>query len=168
MTACFQQQADRFVIQRSLGGGSGLLFICVVMLSVASLSGCGGTRQPPAEEVSIKALTILYGRYFQSHQGKPPASEAELRAFVEKLTAEELALLGAKDPAKLWTSARDGQPYVVMYGSLTNPQGPSGPVVIYESKGVGGKRYVGTSLGNVEEVNEARFRELVPNATATP
>jgi hypothetical protein len=165
LTACFQQRADQFVIERSLGIGSGLFFICVAFLCGASLSGCGGTRQPPAEEVSIKALTILYGRYFQSHQGKPPANEGELRAFVEKLTAEELALLGAKDPTKLWTSARDGQPYVVMYGSLTNPQGPSGPVVIYESKGVGGQRYVGTSLGNVEEVNEARFRELVPTAT---
>lgn len=152
------------MVQRFLVRGSLLL----VVLSMSLILGCGGSRTPPVEEVSIKALTILYGRFFQSHQGKPPADEAEFRAFVETVSAEELAQLGAKDPAKLWTSARDGQPYVVMYGSLTNPQGPSGPVVIHEKVGSGGKRFVGTSLGNVEEVDEARFRELVPAASSTP
>ncbi len=165
MTLCFQQRAERFVVQRVFVWISGS-FLAALLVSL--LVGCSATREPPPEEVSIKALTILYGRFFQTNTGKPPADEKELRAFVEKLSAEELALLGAKDPAKLWISARDGQPYVVMYGNVTNPQGPSGPVVIYESQGVGGKRFVGTSLGNVEEVDEARFRELVPNAKSAP
>jgi hypothetical protein len=152
------------VVQRFLVS-SGLL---LALLSMSLLLGCGGSRTPPVEEVSIKALTILYGRFFQSHQGKPPADEAEFRAFVETVSAEDIAELGAKDLSKLWTSVRDGQPYVVTYGNLTNPQGPAGPVVIYEKIGSGGKRFVGTSLGNVEEVDEARFRELVPAASPTP
>jgi hypothetical protein len=36
--------------------------------------------------------------------------------------------------------------------------------VAYEQEGVDGKRYVATVVGAVEEVDEARFRELVPDA----
>ncbi|WP_254507703.1 hypothetical protein [Anatilimnocola floriformis] len=140
----------------------------VLSISLALLLGCSGQRTAPPDEVSIKALTIQYGRFFQTHQGKPPANEAEFKAFVEKVPAAELAAQGCSDPTKLWTSARDGQPYVVTYGAASNPSGPSGPVVIYEKAGAGGRRFVGTSLGNVEEVDDARFRELVPNPISTP
>lgn len=140
--------------------------LLVVVLLVAV--GCGPSQKQVVQESNIKAITVAHGRYFQTNRGQPPANEAELRAFVEKMPAEQLALIGAKDPATMWTSSRDGQPYVVIYGPNPNPPGPSGPVVVYESKGVDGKRYVGTSLGNTEEVTEAKFRELVPSAAAAP
>lgn len=38
------------------------------------------------------------------------------------------------------------------------------PVAAYESTGVGGKRFVASALGAVEEVDEQKFRELVPTA----
>lgn len=110
---------------------------------------------------------VLYGRYLGQHQGKPPASEAEFKKYVEAQSPQDLANLGVTDPAKLWISSRDNQPYVIVYGDVSGPPGPAGkPVVAYESKGVGGKRYVASSLGAVDEVDEARFRELVPAAPA--
>lgn len=112
---------------------------------------------------------VMYGRYVGQHQGKAPADEAEFRKFVEAQGTTDLANLGVSDPAKLWVSSRDGQPYVILYGPVSGPPGPAGmPVVAYESKGSGGKRYVASSLGAVDEVTEARFRELVPAASAAP
>lgn len=140
---------------------------CGVATSIAILavSGCGPSKQQTEQESNIKAITIAYGRYFQGNRGQPPATEAEFRAFVEKMPADQL---GVQDPASMWTSSRDNLPYVVVYGPNPNPPGPSGPVVIYESKGVNGKRYIGTSLGNTEEVTEERFRELVPAGAPSP
>lgn len=135
------------------------------MALFVTVSGCGPSKQQVELESNIKAITVAYGRYFQSNRGQPPASEAEFRAFVETMPADQL---GVADPASLWTSSRDKQPYVVIYGNNPNPPGPSGPVVVYESKGVNGRRYVGTSLGNTEEVTEERFRELVPSASSVP
>lgn len=112
---------------------------------------------------------VLYGRYVGQHQGKPPGNEAEFRKYVEAQGATDLANLGVTDPAKLWISSRDGQPYVILYGPVAGPPGPAGmPVVAYESKGSGGKRYVASSLGAVDEVSDARFHELVPTASAAP
>lgn len=112
---------------------------------------------------------VLYGRYVGQHRGTPPASEAEFRKYVEAQGPQDLANLGVTDPAKLWVSSRDNQPYVIRYGVVTGPPGPAGmPVVAYEAKGSGGRRYVASSLGAVDEVDETRFRELVPTANATP
>jgi hypothetical protein len=143
---------------------SSLRFLSLAAVA-ALLAGCGPSKQKVELESNIKAITVAYGRYFQSNRGQPPASEAELKAFVEKMPPEQL---GVKDPAGMWVSTRDKQPYVVVYGQNPNPPGPSGPVVVYESKGVNGRRYVGTSLGNTEEVTEERFRQLVPSASAAP
>ena len=129
------------------------------------VSGCGKSQQTVQVESNIKALTVAYGRFFQSNRGQPPANEEELRAFVAKMPTDQL---GVKDPASMWVSSRDKQPYVVVYGTNPNPPGPSGPVVVYESKGVNGRRFVGTSLVNTEEVTEQRVRELVPAPSAAP
>ena len=84
-------------------------------------------------------------------------------------SAADLANLGVTDPAKLWISSRDKQPYVILYGPVSGPPGPAGqPVIAYESKGVGGKRFVASSLGAVDEVTEARFKELVPTPVPAP
>ena len=134
-------------------------------IAILAASGCGPSKQQMEQESNIKAITVAYGRYFQSNRGQPPATEADFRAFVEKMPADQL---GVPDPASMWTSSRDNLPYVVVYGPNPNPPGPSGPVVIYESKGVNGKRYIGTSLGNTEEVTEERFRELVSAPAENP
>jgi hypothetical protein len=141
---------------------------CAALLASFLISwqvGCA-SREEAAQEVStLKPLVILYGQYVGQHRGQPPASEAEFKKFVESQGADTLRSFGVADADDLWVSPRDGQPYVVLYGPVAGPPGPGGqPVVAYESVGVGGKRYVASSLGAVEEVDEARFRELVPGA----
>lgn len=143
------------------------LVVCSAALTVTM--GCGSSKQQAEEASTLKPLVVMYGRYVGQHQGVPPADEAEFRKYVEAQSAADLANLGVTDPAKLWVSSRDKQPYVILYGPVTGPPGPAGmPVIAYESKGVGGKRFVASSLGAVDEVTEARFRELVPTPDPTP
>jgi hypothetical protein len=139
----------------------------VLIVAAFFAAPCGCT--PPAdveEQVStLKPLAILYGRYLAQHRGQPPANEAEFRTFVEKEGPSLLEQFAVKDTQALFVSSRDNQPYTVLYGRLAGPPGLGGqPVFAYEKTGVGGKRMVATSLGAVEEVDEARFKELVPTA----
>lgn len=129
----------------------------------ACFSGCIDSSQQAAQQTSnIKPLAVLYGRYVNMHQGQPPPNEAEFRTFLAGESAM-LQQLGVSDAAGLFTSSRDGQPYVIRYGPADGPPGPGGlPVIIYEQTGVEGKRYVASSLGAIEEVDESKFAEYVP------
>lgn len=136
-------------------------------LLMVSVVGCTGsqTASQETEQSSLKPLAVYYGRFQARNQGRPPANEQEFREFLSKIPAEDLQGFGISSVDELLTSSRDKQPYVVEYGGTNNPPlGPGGaPVIAYEKEGVGGKRFVGSSLGGVEEVDEARFKELVPN-----
>ena len=145
------------------------LFLAVAVFCVAPV-GCGGSQRQSAsqEQSNLKPLVILYGHCKGQNRGEPPASEAALKQFIQSLSAEELARWGVTDVDSLFTSPRDGKPYVILYGDAAK-SGAAGPgypqVVAYEQEGVGGKRLVGSSPGDmVEEVDEARFKELVPDA----
>ncbi|MFO0816875.1 MAG: hypothetical protein U1A77_02960 [Pirellulales bacterium] len=144
----------------------GVRFIGLFFSAAMFLSGCGGTAEKAAQEASnLKPLMVLYGQYIGMHRGQPPASEAEFKAYIKSVKPEVLKSLGAENPDSLFTSSRDQKPYVIIYGPASGPPGPAGqPVVAYEQEGVGGKRYVASTLGAIEEVDETRFRELVPNA----
>ena len=137
---------------------------CILLVVMV---GCTGsqTASQETEQSSLKPLAIFYSRFQSQHQGRPPANEAELREFVSTFSAEDLQAFGVSSVDELFVSKRDNQPYVVEYGGTKNPPLGYGqaPIVAYEKEGVGGKRFVGSSLGGVEEVDEARFKELVPN-----
>lgn len=164
-----------------LGRGSGVAFVerasmadhraCRVWITPAAalmaaaivLVGCGQRTQSKSQQESrLKPLAMLYGQYMGQHRGQPPQSEADFKKFVESQQGF-LKQFGITDPATLFISERDGHPYVVIYGK---PQGPAAlggqPVIAYEKVGVGGKRFVASQLGAVEEVDETRFKELVP------
>jgi len=143
-----------------------LLAFCLV-----PLVGCGGAERKALEQEgsNLKPLSIFYGQFIGQHRGKPPASEAEFKQFLQSMSPEQLASLQVKDVDSLFVSERDQKPYVFLFGEAAknNPPGPAGsPVIAYEQLGVGGKRFVASSMGAVEEVDEARFRELVPGAPA--
>lgn len=122
--------------------------------------GCGSSTKKVDQETSnLKPLMVQYGKYLGQHRGQPPANDAEFKAFV-KSPAQ-----GVNDPDALFVSSRDKQPYVILYGRVNGPPGPAGqPVIAYEQEGIGGRRYVASTLGAIEEVDEKRFRELVPDA----
>lgn len=138
----------------------------VLMLLVIASVGCGGTQSASQETESsnLKPLAVFYGRYVAQHRGQPPANEAEFKKFLSSLPPEELQQFAVDSVESLLVSSRDGQPYVVVYGKPTGPPlGPGGmPIIAYEQTGVNGKRFVASSIGGIEEVDAARFQELVP------
>jgi len=142
--------------------GLGLLLVC------AFLVGCGSHQANlEQEQSSLKPLATLYGRFIGQHGGQPPADEAQFKEFINSGGKDLLDTFNVGGADELFVSSRDGKPYVVLYGpeATKGPPGPAGsPVVAYEQEGVGGKRFVASSMGAVEEVDEARFQQLVPGA----
>jgi len=141
----------------------------VVVGIVAWLATGCGTRieSQEREQSNLKPLAIMYGQFIGQHRGQPPKNEEEFKQYVRSQSPDALASFGVSDPDAIFVSSRDGQPYVVHYGNAarTGPPGPGGqPVIAYEQTGVGGDRFVASSIGAIEEVDEERFRELVPDA----
>jgi hypothetical protein len=141
----------------------------VVLSALVGILGCGGGARRQAQELSqsnLRPLGILYGQYISQHRGQAPKNETEFRAFIKSLKPAQLAAVaGSRDADSLFVSTRDQKPYVVIYGKAQGPPGPAGsPVVAYEQEGRGGKRFVGNSLGAVEELDEATFKQRVPGA----
>ena len=149
--------------------GGGWRLGLAVLVVVGTVGGCGGAQRKAREiaESNLKPLAILYGQYIGQHRGRPPGNEAEFKAFIKSLPPARLATLTAnRDADSLFISPRDGKPYVVLYGRSKGPPGPGGaPVVAYEQEGRGGRRFVASSMGAIEEVDDAAFRRMVPAAT---
>lgn len=144
------------------GGLRGWLIAVLCTLAL----GCGTrTASQPQQQSRLKALAVLYGQYMGQHRGQPPANEAEFKKFIESQAKTLSNNFGINDPASVFVSERDGKPYVIVYGKPSGPAELAGaPVIAYEQEGSGGKRFVACSLGAVEEVDSARFRQLVPGA----
>jgi hypothetical protein len=136
----------------------GALVLC------ALLSGCGaGHRESEERQRSnLKPLAVFYGRFIGQHRGQPPASEKEFKDFIRSLGTKQLVGFDVSDVESLFISSRDQQPYVVLYGRSA-PAGKA-RIVAYEREGAGGTRFVANDLGDVQEVDEAQFKEMVPGA----
>jgi hypothetical protein len=139
-------------------GRRAVVLLCAACMSVA---GCTGTTEQPAEVKNLQVLASLYGRYVAKNRGQPPADEAALRKFIPTLSADEQVAMGvdAANLDKLFISPRDGQPYIVRYKGHAG-----GDIVAYERVGKNGKRMVAHSNTQVEEVDEATLKQLVPDA----
>jgi hypothetical protein len=131
----------------------------ILALGALTLLGCGGGGSSEVREKGlshVRLLTSLHTRV-SSELGRYPKDEAEFKAALEKanLTLDAMKVSSVDE---LFISKRDGQPLGVVYG-----QAPAGSdIVVYEQTGVNGLREVGHRLGNVEEVDQARFDELLP------
>jgi hypothetical protein len=137
-----------------------VLFSCVVVAA--------GCQHKPAGELApvesnVKNIAIFYGRFMSQNRGRTPPDKEALKKFIASHPVAELAALKITDVEQLFVSPRDQQPYVVRYGAKLPPPGPSGsPVIAYEKDGDGGRRYVAFANAGVEELDDARFKELVP------
>lgn len=133
-----------------------VLVVSAVLLCV----GCGPPREAADElkqRTGLGALAIAYGQYSSSHRGMPPKSEKALKDFIEKQGPEFLTSLKVETVEDLFISPRDGEPYVVIYRKRS-------PIVAYEAVGADGTRWVAYDIGGAEELDEATFREKVPDA----
>ncbi|MFO1063842.1 MAG: hypothetical protein U0892_08275 [Pirellulales bacterium] len=135
----------------------------VCLVGTLLLGGCSNNApQAERESSNLKPLAVYYGRYVGQHRGKSPADEKELKEFIRKQPTTELEAFGIKDVDALFISSRDKKPYKFSFQQKSVMPG-SIAVFAWEQDGVDGKRYVGGTLGQIEEVDEAKFRELVPN-----
>jgi hypothetical protein len=154
-------------VRRGVLAGAGGFALGLALTMV----GCtGGQKQSQQrEESGLKTLAILYMQFSSRHRGAGPANEAEFKKFIQGLPETQRTAMGVKDVEKLFVSDRDGKPYVILYGAKASaapgPKGPSAaPVVGYEQTGSGGRRFVASALGAVEELDEAAFKQRVPDA----
>jgi hypothetical protein len=132
--------------------------------ALAALVLVGCAVEGPATETGTHRVRVLTGIYNKVSRdlGRPPKDEQE---FKDKVNSAGLSPKSLKVSSieELFVSERDGQPFAIVYGST--PKGSD--VVVYEQTGVDGKRLVGHRIGMVEEVDEAKFQELVAPAAAS-
>jgi hypothetical protein len=137
--------------------------ICLTLIALA-LTGCGGGGSEAKKQAlsHVRLLTSLHTKV-SSQLRRFPKDEQEFKAEIEKSDVS-LEALKVDSLDELFVSERDGQPLVVAYG-----QAPAdSDVVVYEQTGVDGLRQVGHRIGMVEEVDAARFAEIVPKANSAP
>ena len=135
-------------------------------IAAGILSGCGGSaRQGEAQKGRMQAVVSMYGMA-RTLQGRGPASEEQFKAFIAEKGAKTMERVGVANADELLVSDRDNQPYVVIYGKP--PAGMNPDVVAFERNGVEGIRLVGLGIGYVQEADQAKFKELVPNPPTAP
>ncbi len=138
-----------------------------IVVAAVILVGCGNETKKSAEQQSsnLKQLSVAYLRYSSANRGKPPANEQQLRQYLSSRPPEELKAMGIENVDSLFISPRVQQPYRLNFnsGSKAPPSPGALSVFAYEQKGLDGRRYVAGTLGQVQEVDETRFKELVPN-----
>ncbi len=135
-----------------------------VLVACTLLAGCRAKQTPqPADKTHIQNLARAY--QMCSVRGEGPADEAAFKAAIQKLPAAQAEKLGLANVESAFTSPRDNKPYHVVYGVGQGTKGgPGPPVIIHEQDGKDGKRHVAFVTTQVEEVDDARFRQIAPKA----
>ncbi len=115
-----------------------------------------------ASRVNIPAMVDMYVEFSAAHGGKGPTSEQEFREFLngqaDKLKLKNISI------DDMFTSPRTGEAFTWVYDGKT-PTGPGGMIVLgYETVPTDGKRLIVGSRGMREEIDEAEFKTLFPNA----
>jgi hypothetical protein len=142
-----------------------IMLLFTFLLSI-SLTGCGGSDAnsmiADANDSNVKRLATMYSFYHMKNSFKGPKDEAALRGFIEDQDPKRLKLadIDATKMDELFTSERDGEPFVIRYGVDTVIRGPSLPVV-FETTGVDGMRQIGFCNGSMQEVDSSEYDRLL-------
>jgi hypothetical protein len=135
----------------------------VVLLALATISGCGANELESRTAQRLRGLARVYLDYAVPKNGSGPDSEQTFRKHLRGLPDFVLQTNGI-DTAEgdaVFTSERDGEPFVIRYGvKIGMISGTAAPAIAHEKTGKNGKRLVVLANARVELVDEARFREL--------
>jgi hypothetical protein len=126
------------------------LLAAVVCAGCATRPVVSEHEMDPAQE---RLLTVgqAYSQ-FNYDKDRPPRGPQDLKDYLAK----------SPGPDQVLQSPRDGQPFVICWGvDLRVPPewAKSRPALAYEKSGSGGRRFVLTTMRNVELVADADFRQ---------
>jgi hypothetical protein len=139
--------------------------VAVVVLGLG-LAGCGGggsaAKTTVADYSKIRAMGVVYSAYLEEHAGQPPQGEQEFRDYLSG--KQELLDRTSLSVDEMFTSPR-GKPLTWVYGQPP-PRGSAGMTYFgYETEPVDGKRLVIAGRGMYEEMDDAQFRKVFPEAS---
>jgi hypothetical protein len=106
-------------------------------------------------QLHIETVASWFQAY-RSKYGKPPPNEQAFLAYIQE---EQKARGLTVDVQDLLTSPRDGQKYVINY--KPNSATLDRNVVVYESQGYDGKKWMAFENKWSEEVDEAKLQEYL-------
>ena len=133
----------------------------------AALLLVGCSRDTTADDVAklnksnIQRLANFYSGmqngYASTKGSNPPKDEAEFKEYVRAYPADKLKMMGvdAGNIDELFKSERDGKPFKIRY-KVGGGRGSVAPV-IFEQDGKDGKKQVGFTGGNVEDVDQSTY-----------
>jgi hypothetical protein len=128
------------------------LLFTFALLMVAGCRSSSVDGQPNASSENLQQLARWYASFPSTNNGRLPANENEFKQHINSQ--------GGESVDEMFVSERDNQPFVVLYGrDAVNPVNSG--IVAFEKQGLEGKRLVAYRSGSTEEVDDARFRELV-------
>jgi hypothetical protein len=109
----------------------------------------------------LDILATFYKEYLDSHRGIPPKDMESLREYLQTQAEtielyKQRNLIGSLE--ELLTSARDEQPFVIMFGKLVELSEMPGAVwIAHEQTGVDGKRMASRLQGGVDVLDAEQF-----------
>jgi len=131
----------------------------MVACGMLALAGCWGSEAPapPKHDIHIRGLWHVYFEYMsKGYHAEGTKDAAELKKWAaENTTPERLKKMAVYDLDAAFTSPRDNLPYVLRNFKKSEQ---NGGVVIHETKGLNGKRFVAYGRGGIGELNESEFR----------
>ena len=153
-------EAQRMGIWTSLPG------TMVLTAATCLISGCGsGKSDVPVGDAAenIRKLALAYVEYAAANQGVGPADKSTLAKFLAKDN-----LISDEEAQAFFVSPRDKQPYVIRWRKrpMGNPVGNNPPqpnIIIFESTGADGTRYVADGRLSVKELSGTAFSQAVPD-----
>lgn len=127
----------------------------LLVFAVSSL-GCSGSSPVNNQQKQEDKIHALLTLYFNAGKalGHSPKDEAEFKKYVQENGGPFLERLKIQSVDELFTSSRDGKPFVIVFGKRQSG------VVLYEAEGGNGSRLVGYDIGQVKELNAEQFTEL--------
>jgi hypothetical protein len=135
------------------------------VLCLFSLGCSGGSSEAPVGEREMMAIAALLNTYYNTppHLGTPPANQDEFKAYASSSGKTILDQYKVPSVDALFTSSRDKQPIVVLYGKdFERYQTESGAIIAYETGGVDGSRLVAFKGGSIELMTDEQFQKIIP------
>lgn len=138
----------------------------VFTFAACLLGGCSsGKSGVPVGDAAenIRKLALAYVEYAATNQGVGPADKLTLAKFLAKDN-----LISAEEAEAFFVSPRDNQPYIIRWRQrpMATPVGNNPPqpnIIIFESTGADGTRYVADGRLSVKELSDEAFAQAVPD-----